>query len=91
MEAWKSVEHRDENSFRYFYDKSKRDDEAVSFKKRKQSSLSSNAIKNMIDYPFIIRWYISGVKDKSMSNIFRKAFIIRCEPNHNGGILFESF
>ena len=45
MESWKSVKHRDGNSFRCFYAKSKRRLEASSFNKPKKKNMSSYALK----------------------------------------------
>ena len=45
----------------------------------------------MIDCPFIIRWSIPGVKNKSLPTIFRQVTITECDPTHNCGMSFESF
>ena len=83
MESWKSVKHRDGNSFRCFYAKSKRRSEASSFNKPKEQNMSSYALKNMIDCPFRIHWSIPGVKNKSVPIKFRKVFITKYDSNHN--------
>ena len=45
----------------------------------------------MIDCPFIIRWSVPGVKDKSLPTICRQVTITKCDPTHNCGISCESF
>ena len=90
LKSWKIRKNRDGNSFKCFYAQSHRVYTSKSYMPNNKR-YRTKQLKDQIRCPFFIRWSCPGVKDKSLAPIFRKVYIIQCNPVHRCGLCKESF
>ena len=89
LQSWKIVKSRDGYSFRCFYAETKRKSESKTFSKTKITNRTR--LKDSTACPFVIRFSIPGVKNKSLPTILKEVKLTEVVTSHNCGLCNESF
>ena len=88
--SWSVLKHREGNSFKCFYAPSTKKKKVTDFLFQ-ESSTSKKSMKDIVQCPFIIRFSIPGVKNKSLPSIFYTVKITHVNANHTCKLSSYSF